>query len=148
MAMFVPRSVMRRALRQACHGRYIRQFLDAGAPIDALLHSIVDACPDHPHAEIAFAREILDIDQPEAGRHVAALHLREGDAGGIQGALGARELELLQFVSSGLSNRGIGEVMGMTEGTVKWYLQQVYDKLGVRRRHLALDKARRLGLVA
>jgi LuxR family maltose regulon positive regulatory protein len=138
---------LRRALRQACHGRYIRQFLDAGAPIDALLHRIVDACPDHPHAEIAFAREILGIDQPEAGRHVA-LHLREGDADGIQGALGARELELLQFVSSGLSNRGIGEVMGMTEGTVKWYLQQVYDKLGVRRRHLALDKARRLGLVA
>lgn len=38
--------------------------------------------------------------------------------------------------------------MGMTESTVKWYLQQVYDKLGVRRRHLALDKAQRIGLIA
>jgi DNA-binding CsgD family transcriptional regulator len=31
-------------------------------------------------------------------------------------------------------NREIGSALGMTEGTVKWYLQRIYDKLGIRRR--------------
>jgi DNA-binding NarL/FixJ family response regulator len=30
---------------------------------------------------------------------------------------------------------------------VKWYLQQVFDKLGVRDRMLAANKARQLGLI-
>lgn len=141
---------LRKALGKAHRGRYIRQFLDAGAPIAELLRRLVEACPGDPNPEIVFAREILGMDPPEDSGRVISLAPREhaGATGGVHGALGARELELLQFISSGLSNREIGEVMGMTEGTVKWYLQQVYDKLGVRRRHLALDKARRLGLVA
>lgn len=38
-------------------------------------------------------------------------------------------------------------VLGLTEGTVKWYLQQVFDKLGVRKRSLAVDRARRFGII-
>jgi LuxR family maltose regulon positive regulatory protein len=30
---------------------------------------------------------------------------------------------------------------------VKWYLQQVYDKIGVRSRKQAFQRARRLGLI-
>jgi len=65
----------------------------------------------------------------------------------VHGSLGARELEIMRLIADGLSNREIGQRLGMTEGTVKWHLQQTYDKLGVRRRQLAVDKARRLGLV-
>lgn len=49
--------------------------------------------------------------------------------------------------SSGLRNREIGERLGSTEGTVKWYLQQVYDRLGVRRRTQAVIRARRSGIL-
>ena len=41
----------------------------------------------------------------------------------------------------------IAERLGLTEGTVKWYLQQIYHKLGVNRRALAVDKARRFGII-
>ena len=51
------------------------------------------------------------------------------------------------MVSGGLRNRELGDRLGLTEGTVKWYMQQIYDKLGVRRRPQAVLKARKLGVL-
>ena len=61
--------------------------------------------------------------------------------------LTAREVDILRFVSRNMLNKEIGDRMGLTEGSVKWYMQQIYDKLGVRRRLGALEKARTLGYV-
>ena len=47
----------------------------------------------------------------------------------------------------GLRNHEVGQRLGLTEGTVKWYLQQIFDKLGVRRRSQAVLRARSLGLL-
>ena len=58
-----------------------------------------------------------------------------------------REVEVLQLISDGLVNREIGERLGLTEGTVKWYMQQIYDKLGVRRRPQAVLRARQFGIL-
>ena len=54
---------------------------------------------------------------------------------------------MLTLASSAWRNRDIADRLGLTEGTVKWYLQQIYDKLGVRKRSLAVDKARRFGII-
>jgi hypothetical protein len=43
-----------------------------------------------------------------------------------------------------LSER-ISEKLGLTEGTVKWYLQQVFDKLGVRDRTRSQQDQDRFG---
>lgn len=45
-----------------------------------------------------------------------------------------REVEVLQHVAIGLSNREIGQRLSITEGTVKRHLSNVYSKLGVRNR--------------
>lgn len=45
-----------------------------------------------------------------------------------------RELEIAQLAAQGLRNRGIGEACGLTEGSVKVYLNRVYEKLGVSTR--------------
>lgn len=58
-----------------------------------------------------------------------------------------RELEVLRLVASGLSNRQIGDALGLTENTVKWNLQQLYQKFGVHKRLQAIERARRLGLL-
>lgn len=60
-------------------------------------------------------------------------------------ALSAREVEILGYVSRSLLNKEIAHKLGLTEGSVKWYMQQIYGKLGVRRRMAALEKARTLG---
>ena len=51
------------------------------------------------------------------------------------------------MASAGLLNREIAHRIGMTEGSVKWYMQQIFNKIGVRRRAGALDRARALGLL-
>ena len=65
----------------------------------------------------------------------------------ILGALNSREIDILEMVAMGLLNREIGVKLGMTEGSVKWYLQQIFDKIGVRRRTQAADRARQLGIL-
>jgi LuxR family maltose regulon positive regulatory protein len=65
----------------------------------------------------------------------------------VDGRLSQREIDILEFVSRGLQNKEIGELLGLTEGSVKWYMQQIYAKLGVRRRLKAFQKAKALGLI-
>ena len=40
----------------------------------------------------------------------------------------------MRLVAKGQSNKEIGNTLGMTEGTVKWYLHKIYDMLKIRRR--------------
>lgn len=49
-------------------------------------------------------------------------------------ALAPRERELIKCVRQGLRNREIAKQLGVTEGTVKVYLHNVFDKLGVKNR--------------
>lgn len=48
--------------------------------------------------------------------------------------LSARELEVVQCVAEGLTNREIAKRLGLTEHTVKNYLFRIFDKLGVSSR--------------
>ena len=72
----------------------------------------------------------------------------EEDDFGLGSGLSLREVEILTLVSGGLRNREIGDRLGLTEGTVKWYMQQIYDKLGVRRRPQAVMRARQYGILS
>ena len=59
-----------------------------------------------------------------------------------------RELEVLQALSRGLSNREIADQLVITEGTVKNHVSSLIDKLGVRDRIQAILKGQELGLIA
>ena len=48
--------------------------------------------------------------------------------------LTAREREVVQLVSSGLSNKLVARNLGLREGTVKIHLHNVYRKLGIPNR--------------
>lgn len=58
--------------------------------------------------------------------------------------LSERELELLQLVATGLSNREIGDRLVITPGTVKKHLEHIYSKLNVHNRTAAIARARML----
>ena len=49
-------------------------------------------------------------------------------------SLAPRERELIKCVRQGLRNREIASELGVTEGTVKVYLHNVFEKLGVKNR--------------
>ncbi|WP_091172606.1 AAA family ATPase [Paenibacillus sp. 1_12] len=62
-------------------------------------------------------------------------------------SLTAREVEILRVLSSGLSNKEIALHFGLTEGTVKNHVFNIYSKLGIKRRAQAIARARELRIL-
>ena len=63
------------------------------------------------------------------------------------GLLSPREGEILALLDEGLSNKAIARRLDVTEPTVKFHLKNLFGKLGVSRRTLALSVARTSGLL-
>ena len=62
----------------------------------------------------------------------------EGESGVAQARqLSSRELEILQLVAAGQTNREIAQRSWVTETTVKFHLTRIYRKLGVKNRTAA-----------
>lgn len=59
----------------------------------------------------------------------------------------ARELEILQLIAGGLSNREIAEKLFVSENTVKTHSSRVFDKLSAKRRTQAVQIAKELRLI-
>ncbi|MBO6794770.1 MAG: response regulator transcription factor [Balneolaceae bacterium] len=58
-----------------------------------------------------------------------------------------RELEVLEQVAKGLSNKEIAATLFVSVNTVKTHLKKLYEKLEVNRRTQAVEKARELKLI-
>lgn len=58
-----------------------------------------------------------------------------------------RELEVLELIAQGLSNREIAERVFVSENTVKTHLSRVFDKLGARRRTQAVQLGKEMRLI-
>jgi DNA-binding NarL/FixJ family response regulator len=62
-------------------------------------------------------------------------------------ALSPRELEILQAVARGLSNKDIGRQLYVSEATVKTHLLRIFGKLGVDDRTAAVTVALERGII-
>jgi two-component system nitrate/nitrite response regulator NarL len=93
-------------------------------------------------AAAAVAAGVVVVDEAVAGVLVrprpAATSLPE--------PLTPRETEVLQLVGEGLTNRAIGERLGISEHTAKFHVNAILGKLGARSRSEAVAQAARLGL--
>jgi len=58
-----------------------------------------------------------------------------------------RELEILELIAQGMSNREIAEKLFVSENTVKTHSSRVFDKLGARRRTQAVQFGKEFGLL-
>jgi DNA-binding NarL/FixJ family response regulator len=63
-------------------------------------------------------------------------------------SLSARELEVLQLLARGLTNREIGEALTISPGTAKVHVEHIIAKLRVSDRTQAAVRALRLGLAS
>ena len=66
---------------------------------------------------------------------------------GLPEPLSEREMDVLKLVAAGMSNREIGTRLSLAEGTVKNYVTNVLQKIGVRDRTQAAIRAKELGLL-
>ena len=62
-------------------------------------------------------------------------------------AITPRDLEVLELIAAGLSNKEIAERVFVSENTVKTHLSRVFDKLGARRRTQAVQMGKELRLI-
>ena len=58
-----------------------------------------------------------------------------------------RELEILEAMAAGFSNREIAERLFVSENTVKTHAGRVFDKLSAQRRTQAVQRAKEAGLI-
>jgi LuxR family maltose regulon positive regulatory protein len=121
----------------------VRPFLDQVPAIHELLRRIAGTRILAPQPVDDFAiRLVQSLPGSSTGSACTPL-----GATPSSGAFSEREIEVLSLAGLGSSNGEIGSRLGLTEGTVKWHLQQIYDKLGVRRRAQAVLVARTAGLI-
>tara|TARA_R110002072_G_scaffold294270_3_gene464275 strand:- start:1034 stop:3793 length:2760 start_codon:yes stop_codon:yes gene_type:complete len=141
---------MRQAVQKAAAPRFLSSFIDGGAPVLGLLQELFDPkeAPTGPVSE--FGIELLHAfrqTDPQAAGIIADDDAEPDAEYAPPEALNEREREVLRLVSLGKANKDIARLLGMTEGTVKWYMQQVFGKLDVRRRSAAVQRARQFGLL-
>ena len=103
-----------------------------------------DASPQRIRAALIAASEgIIVIDDALAG----AVLQQSRPAMDLIEPLTARELEVMQLLASGQTNKEIAQRLGVTEHTVKFHVNSILGKLGVATRTEAVVHAARLGIV-
>lgn len=95
-------------------------------------------------------RQVAAGEQSWNGKAIAgALRLvlqREQAVAAASSTLTPREVEVTKMVASGLRNKDIASRLDITEGTVKFHLHSIYEKLRIDGRYALINYARDHGL--
>ena len=73
---------------------------------------------------------------------------KNSPSGTLVEPLNRRERAILLHLAEDKSNREIAALEVLAVNSVKWYIQQIFGKLGVNKRSEAIERARSLGLLA
>ncbi len=127
------RQLLVQALEIAAPEDYFRAFLDEDARIIALLPGVQHVAPPF----VGRLLEYAGVSRPR----------RDSVSQPLIEPLSARELEVLDLIADGLSNREIAERLFIVVGTVKRHIHNIYGKLDVHSRTQAIAKATTLRLL-
>lgn len=126
-----------RALTLAEPEGYVRLFVDEAMPMAELLETAVSQ-----KISTNYTKKLL-----AAFGNQNDLHPSSFTSHPLIEPLSDRELEVLQLVAEGFSNREIGERLFLALPTVKGHNRNIYSKLNVTRRTEAVARARELGIL-
>ncbi|HHK4245093.1 TPA: LuxR C-terminal-related transcriptional regulator [Pseudomonas aeruginosa] len=126
-------------------GQFVRLFVDEGEELRGLLLQLKQSTvADIPLAWAGYLDKLLAAfgqvtELPRVTETVAPEASAE--------ILSERELEIIRLTAQNLVAEEVAHALGLTENTVKWYWQRIFEKLGVRKRKLAVRAARERGLI-
>jgi len=137
---------------------YVRVFLDLGWPLCELLGRSTTrvTAARTPGAAITpvvgdYVHKLLDSFQREReaqrSRAAEAVSLLPSLAEALMDPLTERELEVLQLLAEGLSNKEMAAKLIVAPSTVKQHLKNIYGKLDVHSRTQAVMRGRELALL-
>jgi LuxR family maltose regulon positive regulatory protein len=132
---------LERALSLAEPEGYVRIFVDEGVPMARLLYDALalDVEPEYVRRLLA----AYPVAEPE---QITSSRLR-GSKSELVEPLSERELEVLQLIAAGRSNRRIASELFVSVGTVKTHVNNLYRKLDSHSRTQAVARARELKLL-
>jgi LuxR family maltose regulon positive regulatory protein len=132
---------------------YVRVFVDEGAPMAVLLSEILKrrrrgSRNARQHAVSVYARRLLTVfESPHTNTAPPVGRAPESERPMLD-PLTAREREVLELISEGLSNREIAARLFIATSTVKGYVHSLLRKLEVDSRTRAISRARELHLLS
>ncbi len=130
------------ALALAEPGGFIRIFVDEGMPMAELLIRMNASREGGTLRVKEYIHKLLAAFGKQKDVHPSSLSPQP-----LVEPLSQRELEVLQLIAQGLSNREISERLYLAVSTVKGHSRIIFDKLQVQRRTEAVARARELGLL-
>ena len=142
--------VMRQVRAQAPEVRFLvlttydtDEYIGPALAAGARGYLLKDVTPDD------LARAVRSLMQGKAALEpgVAARVLERMSEGERGDELSPREMEVLQLLVAGASNKAIAAQLALTENTVKSHISHIFDKLGVQSRAEAVAAALQRGLV-
>jgi DNA-binding NarL/FixJ family response regulator len=152
-----------RALGRTCPDVQAVVLTVSNADADVLEALAAGACgyllkDTRPDALVGSIRQAAEGQMVLSGEVAQALvaHVRAGAdttddespaQGGEEPALSPREAEVLRLIAEGADNTAIGAALSISPHTVKQYVANIFEKLGVRSRVQAAVHAVRSGLV-
>ena len=117
----------------------IRTFVDEGPALARLLYEAVKQ-----EIEPEFVQRLIAAFPAESPEPARAAKFETGE---WVEPLTDRELEILQRIAEGLTNKEIGSRLYLSANTIKAHLRNVYGKLNVNNRTQAVAKGRSLGII-
>jgi DNA-binding NarL/FixJ family response regulator len=102
---------------------------------------------DAPPEEVLRAIRTIAQGQAALESGVTARLLARVTAGPASDELSAREIEVLQLLARGASNKELAAQLNLSENTIKSHLSRIFDKLGVKSRTEAAMLALQRGLI-
>jgi LuxR family maltose regulon positive regulatory protein len=117
---------------------YMRIFLDEGSPMAQLLYEAANRGIRKEYTGRILSNFPLHREAQKAGSPTDDL---------IE-PLSRREIEVLQLLAQGASNKEAARRLFISLPTVKWHTSNIYGKLGVQNRTEAVTKARALGVIS
>ncbi len=136
-------ALMEKNVEMAATEGYIRLFLDEGQNVVHLLLRLAKQPIVYQSPIATFLQHLLEAAQES----YTSEKEDKLDGEKLPEALTQREIDILNCISQGMTNRQIGDRLGLSEGTVKVYNNQLFAKLGVRNRTQAIERAREAGIL-
>jgi LuxR family maltose regulon positive regulatory protein len=130
------------ALTLAVPEGFVQTFVDEGPPMAHLLYEALGRGMEPEYVSRLLAAFPVAEPEPAAS---AGSQPQESD---LIEPLSERELEVLQLVAEGLTNREIAARLFVSPNTVKGHTRNIYGKLAVHSRTQAIARATALGLLS
>jgi LuxR family maltose regulon positive regulatory protein len=134
-----------RAVALAEPGGYVRLFADEGPSVAGMLNQVAER-----RIAPAYVQQLLDACAASAlgMRRPGTTPTTREEKAPLLEPLSERELDVLELIALGLTNRQIAARLYLSLNTVKVHTRNIYGKLDVHSRTQAVARARLLGALA